>query len=148
MARFSAYGASAATSSTTLPHGTLYAPAGNGLILREVGIFNTGTTAMRYKLVRLTTAGTVGTALTENKFWADGPVPTGTAYLNSTGTAPTLGTDIAAMPVGAAAGAGTILTFYGEGNGIYIPTGVANGVGLLQVVGAAFSVDFYFIWDE
>lgn len=148
MARYSAECTTGA-GSTTLPIMSLYAPANQRLILREVGVFNTTTTAVviGLKLVRLTTAATQGAALTEAQFDPDAPANVGTAFNTHSSTGPSLGADIAAMPVGAAIGAGTILTFYGENNGIIIPKGTANGVGILPL-GTGQICTAYFIWDE
>jgi hypothetical protein len=145
MARASAFCTTAA-GSTTLPIMSLYAVAAQGLMVREVGVFNTTTTAVRFKLVRLTSAGTPGAALTENKYLDWSGTPVGTAFNTHTG-APSLGTDIAAMEAGAATGAGTILTFYGENNGLLIPLGTANGIGILPL-GTGQICDAYIVWDE
>lgn len=147
MARCSAE-ATTTAGSTTLPIMSLYAVAGQDLILREVGVFSTVTTAVvvGLKLVRLTSAGTQGTALTENNINLANHTILGTAFNTHSG-APGLGADIAACPVGAAVGAGTILTFYGEGNGVLIPAGTANGVGILPL-GVGQACTAYMIWDE
>lgn len=127
---------------------SVYAIAGGGFTLREAGVFNTTTTAARYALVRLTAAGTPGAAITEAKFGTDEqPTPTMTAFLGHTADA-TLGAFIAVMPLGAAVGAGTILTFYGEGNGIQVPAGTGNGIGIILLAGTGQVCDAYMIWDE
>lgn len=136
-----------AAGSSTLPCISVYSTATQGFILREAGIFNTTTTAARYFLARLSTAGTPGSGLTEIKFGTDeqvAPVVTGFAP-HSVG--PTIVGNIAAMPLGAAIGAGTILTFYGENNGIQVAAGTANGIGIV-CTGTGQVSDAYFIWDE
>jgi len=147
MARYSAEVTTGA-GSTTLPIMSLYAPAGNRLIVREVGVFNTTTTAVvvGLKLVRLASTGTQGAAITPTLFDPGSPAATGNPRTTHT-VAPTLGTDIAAMPVGAAIGAGTILTFYGEGNGLVIAAGTANGIGILPL-GVGQVCTAHIIWDE
>jgi hypothetical protein len=147
MARCSATALAVNANSTTLPNASLYAPAGQGLILREVGVFNNGTNAVRMKLVRLSTTGTQGTGLTETALWPSDHTVLGTAFPAHSG-APTIAFDIAPMPVGASVGAGTILTFYGEGGGIQILAGTGNGVGVVDVAAVSQAVDVYFIWDE
>jgi hypothetical protein len=148
--RVAASATSAGAGSTVLPIGSLYAPAGNGLILREVGVFNTTATAptVGMKLARLTTTGTQGTGLTEVEFSdpAFAPPILGTAFQTHS-AGPTIAGDLAVLGVGAAIGSGTILTFYGENNGIYIPTGTGNGVGIVPL-GTGQVCTFYFIWDE
>jgi hypothetical protein len=56
MARHSAGARAAGAGSATLPIGSLYSVAGTAPSLREVGIFNTTSTAVAIKLVRLDTA--------------------------------------------------------------------------------------------
>lgn len=147
MARYSAEVTTGA-GSTTLPIISLYASAAGRLIVREVGVFNTTTTAvvLGLKLVRLSTTGTQGAAITVNKFNTDDATATGNPRTTHT-VAPTLAGDIAAMPVGAAIGAGTILTFYGENNGIQIASGTGNGVGIIPL-GTGQVCTAYMIWDE
>lgn len=147
MARYSAEFTTSAGSST-LPIGSVYAVAANGFILREAGVFNTVATAptVGMKLVRLTSTGTQGAAITETLFDPN-LAPNACQAFNTHSVAPTLGTDIASMGVGAAIGSGTILTFYGEGGGIRVTSGTANGVGILPLgVGQVCTV--YFVWDE
>jgi hypothetical protein len=147
MARYSAEVTTGA-GSTTLPIISLYASASGRLVVREVGVFNTTTTAptVGLKLVRLTSTGTQGAAITVNKYNPDDAAATGTPRTTHT-VAPGLGTDIAAMPVGAAIGAGTILTFYGENNGLHIASGTGNGIGILPL-GTGAVCTAYIIWDE
>jgi len=147
MARYSAECTTGA-GSTVLPIMSLYAPASQRLILREIGVFNTTVTAptVGLKLARLTTTGTQGTALTEVQFDPDAPAPVGTAF-NTHSAGPTIAGDIAAMPVGAAIGAGTILTFYGENNGLIIPKGTGNGIGIVPL-GTGQVCTAYIFWDE
>lgn len=133
--------------STTLPFTALYAVAGQDLILREVGLFNDGTVGMLTKLVKLTTAGTQGAGLTESNVDFANHTILGTAFVAHT-VAPTI-TDVKGwLPVGAAIGAGTILTWYGDRNGMLIPAGTANGLGLIQDAAVSQAVSGYFIWDE
>lgn len=135
-------------STTTLPCFSVYASATMGLTIREVGAFNTTTTACRYGLVRLSTAGTQGTGQTEVIISGD-PTSTiqGTSFTTHS-VAPTLNGFIAPMPLGAAIGAGTILSFYGENAGLYIPKGTANGIGIILLAGTGQVSDTYIIWDE
>jgi len=147
MARCAAYFNAQNPNSTTLPIASLFAIAGQDLVLREVGVFNDGTTAVPIKLIRFTAAGTPGTGLTEANVNLANHTILGTGF-NAHSVAPTNGAEIGRMPCGAAAGAGTILTFYGEGNGILVPAGTANGVGLLQTAATSQAVSGYFIWDE
>jgi hypothetical protein len=133
--------------STTLPLASLFAIAGQDLVLREVGVFNDGVVAVTTKLVKCTAAGTPGTGLTEANVDFTNHTILGTGFQKHS-VAPTLGADVAPMPVGAAIGAGTILTWYGERNGLLIPAGTANGVAILQLAAVSQALSGYFIWDE
>lgn len=147
MARYSAVTIGSTAGATTVrPQISAFAAAGQGFILREAAIFNTTTTAARYVLVRLTAQGTPGAGLTEAEWWTEGAI-TVTAFTTHTADA-TLGANVAAMPIGAAVGAGTILTFYGEGNGLYVPAGTGNGIGIAPASGTAQVADCHLIWDE
>lgn len=146
--KVSAVSAGATAGSTSLPSMSVYASANTGFILREVGIFNTTTTAARYALVRLSTLGTQGSALTKI---VHGPDSTATSVSSAYAThtvGPTITGNIAPLPLGAAAGAGTILTFYGENNGIYVPKGTGNGIGIVVLSGTGQVSDIYAIWEE
>jgi hypothetical protein len=147
MARCQAFFNAQNGNSTTLPFAGLMAPAGNDLILREIGVFNDGTTATKNKLSRVTAAGTSGSTITAANTNLATHTILGTAK-NLWTVTPTFGADLADMPCGAAAGAGTILTFYGEGNGLWIPAGTGNGIVLVQVAAVSQAVSGYFIWDE
>jgi hypothetical protein len=48
--------------------------------------------------------------------------------------------------LGAAKGAGNIWTF-GK-NGLYVPPGTGNGMGIMCPTGVGQLFDFYWIWDE
>jgi hypothetical protein len=147
MARCAAYFNAQNGNSTTLPLAGLMAVAGQDLIVREVGLFNDGTTAFKAKLVRITAAGTTANALTEANIDFANHTILGTAF-GLWSAAPTLGADVGAMPVGAAIGAGTILTFYGDRNGILVPAGTGNGVGIIQTAAVSQAASGYIIWDE
>lgn len=134
--------------SATLPYAGLMAVAGQDLILREVGVFNDGTTGIpTMHLNRVTAAGTSGSTITASLVDLTNHTILGTAK-NAWTIAPTLGADVGHMPVGAAIGAGTILTFYGAGNGLLIPAGTANGVVLTTSSATNQACSGYFIWDE
>ena len=145
MARQSVGALSAGAGSTTLPLMSLYGAAANGGKLREVGIFNTTSVALAVALRRLTTAGTQGAGLTEAPHDPAVP-PLMTAFNTHTG-APTLGADLGYRAViGAVVGAGVIWTM-GD-NGIIIPVGTGNGIGVIIENGTGQICQIYFVWDE
>jgi hypothetical protein len=126
--------------------GSLYAAAAAGARLRECGVYNTTTTAVAIKLVRLTTAGTQGAALTEAAHDQNFVAPQCTAFDTHT-VAPTLGDDLGyRAPLGAAIGAGIIWTF-GD-SGLVIPEGTGNGIGIIVATGTGQILDWYMVWDE
>lgn len=146
MARYSAGTRSAGAGSTTLPIGSLYAAAGSGARLREVGIFNTTNTAVAVRLVRLTTQGTPGAGLTEAKHDPNSAAAAATAFDTHT-AAPTLGDDLGyRAALGASIGSGIVWVF-GDA-GLVIPAGTANGVGIIVATGTGQVLDWYMVWDE
>jgi hypothetical protein len=148
MARYAAAWRTAGAGSATLPMASLYAQATGSLWLAEVGVTNTTVTALSISLKRFSTLGTVGAVVPgvgyeEN----DGGVTTkGIAADTHTGTAPTaVAGEIRRASIGASIGSGIIWTF--GGRGLFIPSGTANGVGLIPITGTGQICDVYFSWD-
>jgi len=129
-----------------LPGASLYSVASIRLHLREVQVYNTTTTACGIALIRLTTAGTQGAAITEAKYDADQPTIQGTAFNSHTSTGPTITDELARGDLGAAIGSGVIWTF--DVDPIRIPPGTANGVGLITPTGTGQVCDVVFVWEE
>jgi hypothetical protein len=145
MARYSA-GAKTSAGSTTLPLISLYSAAAVGAKIREIGVFNTTSTAVDVKLVRLTTAGTQGAGLTASKYDPDSAAASSTA-VNTHTVGPTLGSDLGyRASLGAAVGSGVIWTF-GDA-GLRIPVGTGNGVGVIIENGTGQALQAYVTWDE
>jgi hypothetical protein len=145
MPRYSA-GALSTAGSTTLPIGSLYSSASVGAKIREIGITNATDLSVALKLVRLTTAGTQGTGLTEAKHDPDSPAASCTAF-NTHSVGPTLGDDLGyRVHISAAKGAGQIWTFGDQG--LRISVGTANGIGIIVENGTGQACQFYFVWDE
>jgi hypothetical protein len=146
MPRYSA-GVKTSAGSTTLPIASIYSAASVAPKLREVGVFNTTNTEVDVKLTRITTQGTPGTGQTEAKHDPDSAAASSTVFTTHSSTGPTLGDDLGyRATLGAAAGAGVIWTF-GE-SGIRVPTGTANGVGVIVENGTGQACQVYFVWDE
>lgn len=146
MARYSA-GVRTGAGSTTLPLISLYGVANIGGRIREIGLTNTTAIAVAVMLARFTTAGTPGTGLVEAKHDPNSPAASLTAFTTHSSTPPTLGDDLGyRAALGAAVGAGVIWTF-GE-SGLLVPTGTANGVGVLIATGTGQVLDAYIVWDE
>lgn len=146
MARYSA-GCLTGAGSTTLPIISLYS---NGTVspkIREIGVFNTTTTAVAIKLVRITTAGTVGTGLTEAKHDPLSATPGATAFNTHSSTGPTLGDDLGYRAVlGAAVGSGVVWTF-GD-SGLIVPASSTGAIGVIVENGTGQICQAYIVWDE
>ena len=146
MARFSVEERSTGPGSATLPVASLFSVAAGNPRVREIGIFNTTAVACTFRIVKLTAAGTVGAALTE--LCHDVGAYTALCQgFNTHTVAPTIASGGAGRAaLGAAIGSGMIWTFGGE-EGLSVPVGTANGIGIIPV-GTGQIVDFYIVWDE
>ncbi len=144
MSTYSAAFRSNGAGSATLPLGSLYAPAGNRLILKEVHVFNTTATAVAVVLRAFTATGTQGSGITEVEHDPGSPPPLGTVFDTHTVTPTITAGSLAQAQLAAAVGGGVVWIF---NNGIVIPTGVGNGVGVLSV-GTGQLCDLTFIWEE
>lgn len=132
--------------STTLPIISLYGGTTVRPRLREVHLFNTTTTAVSLKIVRVTTTGTQGTALTEMPMAPEDPAAIATAF-NTHSVAPTITSgDLWRGSLGAAIGSGVILTFPDQG--LVIPATANNGLAVVVSTGTGQAVDATLIWDE
>lgn len=123
---------------------SLFSTSTVGLKLREVGIFNTTSTASAIALVRFTNATGVGSALTKTDWDSESPAIC-SAYAGHTADG-AVGAGIRQASLPAAVGGGVIWTF-GE-SGFIVPKGTANGIGIIVPTGTGQIVDFYFDWDE
>jgi hypothetical protein len=132
--------------STTLPIMSLYGATTTRPKLRELAVFNTTATAVFLKLVRVTTAGTPGTALNEMPLVFENTAAIATAFATHT-VAPTITAgDLYRFPLAGAVGAGIILTFPDEGLGI---PAVANaGLAVVVATGTGQACDVTMVWDE
>jgi hypothetical protein len=147
MARYAIGGISSAAATSTLPAVTVAAAAGNGFRVREIGIFNTTTTAFYASVRRFSSAGTRGAALDEFQLDQNSAAANCTGADANTSTAPTLvaGTPrIATIP--AAIGGGVIWTF--PDNGLAVDVGTANMIGILCPSGTGQVFTYYIEWEE
>lgn len=146
MARCVVGARAAGAGSATLPIGSIYSAAAVNPRLREIGVFNTTSTALVVALCRLSTAGTRGSTLTPQTVDATAATPSVTAY-NTHTVAPTLVDMGYRASLGAAVGAGVIWTFGGD-VGVTCAVGTGNGLGIYVPTGTGQVCDFYFLWDE
>lgn len=144
MARCGAAGRGVTNLPTAARGPNLYASANDAFRVREIGVFNTTTTAFCVGVGVATALGTVAGALTE---YCEDETHTPLAIANTSHSADaTIAATIRQASVGAAIGAGVIFTF-GD-NGLWRPNGTGNGVVLTCPTGTAQFFDFYFAWDE
>lgn len=144
MARYSA-GITTGAGSTTLPIISLYAVAGNGAKIVEIGVTNTTTTSVGLKIVRLTTAGTSSAITSFLEYDENMLAATCTPRGTHSSTGPTIAQSGYFQRLGAAIGAGVIWTF-GD-TGIEVTLGTANGIGVVPT-GTGQVCDAYIVWDE
>ncbi len=117
--------------------------------IREIGVFNTTTTAFDVRLVRISSGpGTVGAGLTEAPL--DNPIAVAgcmgfTTYTAGTPTLVDLGYRAS---IGAAIGAAVVWTFGAEGLEITAAAGTVNGIGVGIENGAGQAAQCYIVWDE
>lgn len=133
--------------STTLPIFSLVGSASIRCRVREIGVFNTTTSAVALKLCRITTAGTPGTATTVDKLDPADPVAAvGVARNTYTSTAPTT-TDAGFRTIlGAAIGSGFVWTF--EDPDLCTLVAANAGIGCLVENGTGQALQWYVKWRE
>jgi hypothetical protein len=148
LARFSLGARATGAATSVLPAGSLYAGSTGGGTLREVGVTNTTTTALVVALARFTTAGTSSSvAQVPAKHNVNSGPSLCTVRNVHSSTPPTLDADLGyRITLGAAAGAAIIWTFGDDG--IQIPIGTGQGIGIYTPTGTGQVCDFYFVWDE
>ena len=114
--------------------------------LREIHLFNTTSTAVSLKLVRLTTTGTQGAGLTEMPDIPEDPAAIATAF-NTHTVAPTITTgDLERWRLPAQDGGGLIVTFGALGIGI--PSVANNGLGIVVSSNTEQVVEATLVWEE
>ena len=84
MARYSIAGRSTVAGTTLRAVASLFAVASRTMKLREVGVFNTTSTALAVSLVRFTNATGVGAGLTEVAYDEAAAAPNGTGFAGHT----------------------------------------------------------------
>lgn len=125
---------------------SLYGTTGVIAKIREIGVFNTTTTAVAIAVARMTNATNVGAGLAENLVSASaGPAATATIFAGHTGDGG-VGGIIRQASLGAAIGSGVIFTF--GGNGLVINNATADGVGIIIPTGTGQICDVYIEWEE
>jgi hypothetical protein len=132
--------------SATLPMTSIYSLGTGDLYLVEVGVTNTSVTAFQLSLVRLTTAGTQGaSAGTVYSEEGTGNFTAKFAAVQAHTVAPTIN-EVRRASVGASVGSGVIFTF--GSRALMIPSGTANGFGLIAISTAGQLMDVYWSVDQ
>src|SRR6188472_9983 len=131
MPRCSAAGRASAIP-TTVRGPSLYATTGVRPVVREIGVFNTTSTAFAVQVARASATGTQGAGLTEVCETDDSHTVIATAFNTHTADA-TLGSPVRQAPIAATIGAGVIFTF-GD-NGLIIDNATTAGVVIAAVSG-------------
>lgn len=133
--------------STTLPQGSLYAPAGQDIwLLKAFANLQGSATGFTIALRRATSLG--GTHAGEEELCLDDPAatPLGSTFNVDTGTAPTLTAgEIEVYHFADAKGSAAIWTF--GGRGLMIPAGTGNGVVIVPLAGTAAVCALGFLWE-
>ncbi len=149
MARFSAGVKATASAGVLIPVASLFpGPSVNGMI-REIGIFNTTTTAFDVKLARITAGpGTLGAGLVEACITNPNDTTACMAFTTSTGGTPVFVDLGYRASIGAAIGSNMIWTFGDVGMLLPATAGTLNGVCILPENAATQAAQVYFVWDE
>ena len=133
--------------STTLPIAALVGASTIRPHIYEIGVFNTTATAVALHLVRMTTAGTPGTAAAATATHVpEDSAPVAAVRGTYTSTAPTTTDAGYRCVLGATIGSGCIWTF-GD-SGLVIPAVTAAGVGIVVDNGTGQACQVYFVWQE
>jgi hypothetical protein len=133
--------------SATLPTTSIYSLATGDVWLVEIGIFNTTVTQFQISLARLTSAGTQGAAAGAVTYEEGATNLTAKwAAVQAHTVLPGLGAEVRRASIGASIGSGVIWTF--GGRGLLLPSGTANGLGLITINGAAQLSDVYWSIDQ
>lgn len=145
MARYSVAGRSTVAGTAVRAVASVFAIASRTLKIREIGAFNTTSTAVAAALCRFTNATGVGAGLTEVQYDEASPAPNGTGFAGHTADG-AVGSNFRHVPLGAAVGSGVIWTF-GD-TGLIIAAGTANGIGIICPTGTGQILDYWIDWDE
>lgn len=149
MARFAAGVKATASAGVLIPIASLFPGGSVGGSIREIGVFNTTTTAFDIKLARITAGpGTLGAGLVEACITNPSDTAACQAFTTSTGGTPVFVDLGYRASIGAAIGAGVIWTMGDVGMFLPPTAGTLNGVCVLPENAATQAAQVYLIWDE
>src|SRR5262245_32781858 len=124
---------------------SLYATTAVKPRIREIGVWNTTTTACAVGVARASATGTQGTGLTEVCEDDDTKTIIATGLQTHTADA-TVGACVRQASLGAAIGSGVIWT-WGE-TGLVVDNATTAGIVIVCPTGTGQHLDFYIVWDE
>lgn len=142
MARIAVAGRTSAVP-TTVRGPSLYATTAVRPKIKEIGVFNTTTTACAVAIVRASATGTQGAGLTEVDMSDPTHAVVATAFNTHTADA-TVGSPVRQASLGAAIGAGVIFTFAD----FEVDSATTSGIVIICPTGTGQHLDFYFEWEE
>lgn len=147
MARYGAAGRTVTNLPTSLRGPGLFAGAATGgFVVREVGVFNTTTTAVAVSLTVCSAKGTqVGTLTPYQQDDPEAPAASETGGLSQSTDSTAAGV-VRQASLGAAIGSGVIWTFGDQG--LIIKEGTTNGIIITLPTGTGQHLDFYFVYDK
>ena len=147
--KLSVAGRSSVVGTSSRAIASVFSASTMGFRMREIGVFNTTSTAVSVALTRFTASTAVG-ALTTTVRWDPGinqTAPWTSSYAGHTGDGGVgVSTYIRYGSLGAAIGSGIIWTFGGEG--VVVDAGTANGIGIVIPTGTGQTLDYYYDWEE
>lgn len=146
MSRYIASGRTSA-GSTTLPLFSIYGNTTGRAFISEIGIFNTTTTAVALKLVRLSTTGTRGSAITSMGETQEDPAAATAVVYQTHSVGPTITAgDLNLCTLGGAIGSGVVWSW--PDRTLTVSPSTTAGLGLVVATGSGQAVDFYIRWGE
>jgi len=122
---------------------SVYATTGVKPRIKEIGVFNTTTTACAVGVARASATGTQGAGLTEVCLDDDSHSIITTGFNTHTADA-TVGGTIRQASLGAAIGSGVIWTF----DDLVLDNATTAGIVIICPTGTGQHVDFYIDWEE
>lgn len=142
MARCSVAGRTSAVC-TTVRGPSVYATTGVKPRIKEIGVFNTTSTAVAVGVARASATGTQGAGLTEVCEDDDVHTIVTTGFNTHTADA-TVGGTIRQASLGAAVGSGVIWTF----DDLVLDNATTAGIVIICPSGTGQHLDFWITWDE
>lgn len=122
---------------------SVYSTSARKARVKQIGVFNTTTTACAVAVCRASATGTQGAGLTEICEDDDSATIVTTGFNTHTADA-TVGSPVRQATLGAAAGAGVIFTF----DDLVLDNATTSGIVITCPTGTGQHLDFYIVWEE